>query len=199
MKSSKVNVGLLGLFLMTVVHQADAEIFTWSFENGNPSSVFAFLDFDDATSNFTIRDNTLVNYSNRNAGVNGIAFDYAGTLPTGAFSTANDDIGEFDSSGVTLASLPAGFDVGFSGPSNRIGNEVNDDESTVINFGTINFADINGVALRFNSDNAARSDIGNGSWITGVAVVAAVPEPQTYAMFLAGLGLMGFAARRKQG
>lgn len=26
-----------------------------------------------------------------------------------------------------------------------------------------------------------------------------VPEPQTYAMFLAGLGLMGFAARRKQG
>lgn len=28
--------------------------------------------------------------------------------------------------------------------------------------------------------------------------VAAVPEPETYAMFLAGLGLMGFVARRKQ-
>lgn len=28
--------------------------------------------------------------------------------------------------------------------------------------------------------------------------VAAIPEPETYAMFLAGLGLMGFVARRKQ-
>jgi hypothetical protein len=29
------------------------------------------------------------------------------------------------------------------------------------------------------------------------AVTTAVPEPETYAMFLAGLGLMGFASRRK--
>jgi hypothetical protein len=28
--------------------------------------------------------------------------------------------------------------------------------------------------------------------------VAAVPEPETYAMLLAGLGLLGFAARRKK-
>ncbi len=61
MKSSKVNVGLLGLLLMTVVHQADATIHTWSFEDGNPSSIFAFLDFDDVTSDFTIRDNPLNN------------------------------------------------------------------------------------------------------------------------------------------
>ena len=27
--------------------------------------------------------------------------------------------------------------------------------------------------------------------------VAAVPEPESYAMFLAGLGLLGFAARRR--
>lgn len=30
-----------------------------------------------------------------------------------------------------------------------------------------------------------------------VAAVAAVPEPETYAMFLVGLGLLGFAARRR--
>jgi len=29
-------------------------------------------------------------------------------------------------------------------------------------------------------------------------MVAAVPEPETYAMFLAGLGAMGFVARRRQ-
>jgi hypothetical protein len=28
--------------------------------------------------------------------------------------------------------------------------------------------------------------------------VAAVPEPETYAMMLAGLGLIGFAARRRK-
>ena len=31
-----------------------------------------------------------------------------------------------------------------------------------------------------------------------VQQVAAIPEPETYAMLLAGLGLMGFAARRKR-
>jgi hypothetical protein len=32
----------------------------------------------------------------------------------------------------------------------------------------------------------------------GAGAAAAVPEPETYAMLLAGLGLLGFAARRRQ-
>jgi hypothetical protein len=51
------------------------------------------------------------------------------------------------------------------------------------------------VALRFNDNNGAIN--GNSEWITGVAV-AAVPEPETYAMFLAGLGLLGFTARKRK-
>lgn len=39
---------------------------------------------------------------------------------------------------------------------------------------------------------------GNGPLNTVGSLVQAVPEPETYAMFLAGLGLLGFAARRKQ-
>jgi len=45
----------------------------------------------------------------------------------------------------------------------------------------------------------------NGTYTTTVpntsefTVAAAVPEPETYAMMLAGLGLLGFAARRKAG
>lgn len=31
-----------------------------------------------------------------------------------------------------------------------------------------------------------------------VSAIAAVPEPETYAMMLAGLGLVGFAARRRR-
>ncbi|MYM26426.1 PEPxxWA-CTERM sorting domain-containing protein [Duganella sp. FT135W] len=32
----------------------------------------------------------------------------------------------------------------------------------------------------------------------GKSAIAAVPEPETYAMLLAGLGLVGFAARRRR-
>jgi hypothetical protein len=52
--------------------------------------------------------------------------------------------------------------------------------------------------LTFNS--LVSGDI--GAHIDNVSVmqtsIAAIPEPETYAMFLAGLGLLGFAARRRQ-
>jgi len=38
----------------------------------------------------------------------------------------------------------------------------------------------------------------NGSAYTGEITVTAVPEPETYAMMLAGLGLVAFAARRRK-
>lgn len=51
--------------------------------------------------------------------------------------------------------------------------------------------------------NTGSSYATSGTWrfdmvtVSGTAV-APVPEPETYAMLLAGLGLMGFAARRRQ-
>jgi len=46
----------------------------------------------------------------------------------------------------------------------------------------------------------AHNQYGNYSTFTANAVsaIAAVPEPETYAMLLAGLGLMGFVARRRK-
>jgi hypothetical protein len=37
-----------------------------------------------------------------------------------------------------------------------------------------------------------------GQWRLNLSV-AAIPEPETYAMFLAGLGMMGAVARRRKG
>jgi PEP-CTERM motif len=50
----------------------------------------------------------------------------------------------------------------------------------------------------FNFAGTAQSfDFSASSNIAGFDNIAAVPEPETYAMLLAGLGLMAFAARRK--
>lgn len=38
----------------------------------------------------------------------------------------------------------------------------------------------------------------SNNFLTGTLSIAAVPEPSTYAMLLAGLGMLGFAARRKR-
>ncbi|WP_295990568.1 FxDxF family PEP-CTERM protein [Rugamonas sp.] len=37
-----------------------------------------------------------------------------------------------------------------------------------------------------------------GTSLDNVRLTAAVPEPETYGMLLAGLGLMGFIARRRK-
>jgi len=48
------------------------------------------------------------------------------------------------------------------------------------------------------SYNGSPQTIGDEGWGVNKASVAAVPEPETYAMLLAGLGLMGFMVRRKK-
>jgi hypothetical protein len=84
------------------------------------------------------------------------------------------------------------FDFVFSsatGAANRLG--VGDSASWTTSFvsapGSFNFFQLQTVNTQ-----------GNGALNTVGSLVQAVPEPETYAMFLAGLGLLGFASRRKQ-
>jgi hypothetical protein len=50
-----------------------------------------------------------------------------------------------------------------------------------------------------NIDVSDRGPTLEGTWtLTQVGVVGQVPEPEAYAMLLAGLGLLGFAARRRK-
>jgi hypothetical protein len=100
--------------------------------------------------------------------------------------------------------------------------------SSVISFGTtsaqnIDFtsASLNGLALTIdNSQNAGQLSIAftpgdfdlsspltlvvngtagtNATYSGTLNITSAVPEPETYAMLLAGLGLIGFTARRKK-
>lgn len=56
------------------------------------------------------------------------------------------------------------------------------------------------IRLPGSFDSISFTHISEGwhGFTVGVAGIAPVPEPETYAMLLAGLGLLGFAARRRQ-
>jgi len=56
-------------------------------------------------------------------------------------------------------------------------------------------ADSTTSTLRFSGDS--RNSY-YGAALDNISVAAAVPEPETYAMLIAGLGLVGFMARRKK-
>ncbi len=65
--------------------------------------------------------------------------------------------------------------------------------------GTVNTLWANGSTLwvRWIEDNNAGNDHGLAIDNFSLNATVAVPEPETYAMLLAGLGLIGFAARRR--
>jgi hypothetical protein len=41
-------------------------------------------------------------------------------------------------------------------------------------------------------------DINNRGQVIAIAIPTTIPEPESYALMLAGLGLIGFMARRKK-
>ena len=77
--------------------------------------------------------------------------------------------------------------------SGTVLNEVTDWGSTPVT-ASYNF---NGVAG--TSYHLYFSGFGSGVTLDNVAISAPVPEPETYAMMLAGLGALGFMSRRRKG
>jgi len=64
-----------------------------------------------------------------------------------------------------------------------------------LGWGTYNFNNVAAGNYVFSTWGTASGTYG-GTYLASVAV-AAVPEPESYAMLLAGLGLLGFVARRR--
>jgi len=55
------------------------------------------------------------------------------------------------------------------------------------------------VSVYFSDGSFGTAELLEQEWnVSQDLVITAVPEPETYAMLLAGLGLLGFAARRRQ-
>lgn len=73
---------------------------------------------------------------------------------------------------------------------------------TVGSFGTIAFGGVTSGSLggdyflKIIGTNSGEG-LNSGSYNGNITMTAAVPEPESYAMFLSGIGLMGFIARRR--
>ena len=115
----------------------------------------------------------------------GVAFDGTYLYTTNGFS-GDDSIEQRTTSGSFLGSISTGFSggagIGYSSTDNSfwvgyLGGEVRHFDTT----GTLLGSFIAGTAPH-----------------DGLEVYAPIPEPETYTMLLAGLGLLGFMARRRK-
>lgn len=155
-------------------------------------------------------------------GLNGIAFDFGATAPVlGAASYPSTGASVFYDNGSMLglsqlASVPSAIDSNFndayktlSGGSESIADTYKliageSETFTISGFDTaalsqLNGATINAGSLVLSAPSVAirvQSSTGNSaSWFAATSVTA-VPESETYAMFMVGLGLIGFTAKR---
>ena len=111
------------------------------------------------------------------------------------FRNHNHDISAGETSVYTLTDLglKANSFRSFSVPS-RSGESENEDGYHHQNFiggGFLGAIQLQSYGLMHDDDH------GKSAWISGNELVSHAPEPESYAMFLAELGLMGFIARRR--
>lgn len=141
--------------------------------------LFATLQFNTTTNEFTLNTFDLDDYFAFDAVINSVYVSNPGNVaitPTNVVASGSN--------------APAGF--------SRFNflSEVQDNQS--VNF-TLSGIDLNPLtATSFALAPVNREPNPAQSVFVIGESIAAVPEPETYAMFLAGLGLMAFVARRKK-
>lgn len=145
-------------------------------------------------SNLTITNQVL---AGNDSFIRNIYFDTSAGM--GVSLVGSTDLSAFVAGG-SPADLPAGSNIGFVADSQW--TATNPSSTYGINAGESITFSLSGVTAASFSDGSLRVGVHLQGLPGGASesLVSAVPEPQTYAMLLAGLGLLGFTAnRRRQG
>ena len=137
--------------------------------------------------------------------INGYSIDMLGTPGPGFLSqTFNVVAGQTYNLSFDMARNPGGpagqgVAVNFGGVAQNFYSTAAASNTLYSNTLSFTAASTGLATLSFASAAKAGTPFDNysGAVIDNVSVMAAVPEPETYAMLLAGLGLMGFLRRRK--
>ena len=112
--------------------------------------------------------------------------------PVAAFGFYGVDIGDFN--GQVTLTTSGGLNQFFN-----VGNTLNGSGGSVLFWGVISNADTFTSISFGNTSNGSDAFVFDNFTVGSLEQVKSpVPEPETYAMFLAGLGFMGYMARRRK-
>lgn len=114
------------------------------------------------------------------------------TIPEGSLQSSANPL-YVSLSGVDVFSIENLVYKVYSGTSSSIGGNL---YGTFLGDNTTHDIAMGGAGAYHILVNGTATGTAGGSY--GVALVSGVPEPETYAMMLGGLGLLGFVARRKK-
>ena len=114
------------------------------------------------------------------------------------FSVGSQVLTEGSAVGATIFGLIGPGSVGFSFRDVTTSSTFSNGSAAIVyvaNGATTNYGTFNYI-IGFNDNGSTDGDYDD--FVVGVRFAAPIPEPETYAMLLAGLGLLGFAARRRK-